>query len=122
MTEEPVKRTYTTRTPDRPGAFMRACKVIMENGGNITRVSYKRGGLNLFIEVEGTRAELNSIEKGLSEMAYVDAEVKVPTVLVMEVKIPNTPGMLFPVLEIQGGEQGIPELQDRNGGQRPHRV
>ncbi|WII07394.1 MBL fold metallo-hydrolase [Methanomassiliicoccales archaeon LGM-RCC1] len=100
MTEEPVKRTYTTRTPDRPGAFMRACKVIMENGGNITRVSYKRGGLNLFIEVEGTRAELNSIEKGLSEMAYVDAEVKVPTVLVMEVKIPNTPGMLFPVLEI----------------------
>lgn len=100
MTEEMVKRTYTTRTPDRPGAFMRACEVIMENGGNITRVSYKRGGLNLFIEVEGTKAELNSIEKGLSDMAYVDAEVKVPTVLVMEVKIPNTPGMLFPVLEI----------------------
>jgi glyoxylase-like metal-dependent hydrolase (beta-lactamase superfamily II)/ACT domain-containing protein len=100
MTEELIKRTFTTRTPDRPGAFMRACKVIMDQGGNITRVSYKRGGLNLFIEVEGTRPCLLSIEKGLSEISYVDAEVKVPTVLVIEVKIPNTPGMLFPVLEI----------------------
>ncbi len=100
MTDDLIKRTFTTRTPDKPGAFMRACKVIMDKGGNITRVSYKRGGLNLFIEVEGTRDELNAIEAGLSEMAYVDAEVKVPTILVMEVKIPNTPGMLFPVLEI----------------------
>ena len=100
MTEELVKRTFTTRTPDKPGAFMRACKVIMDQGGNITRVSYKSGALNLFIEVEATREVLGVIEKGLSEMAYVDAEVKVPVVLVMEVKIPNTPGMLFPVLEI----------------------
>jgi len=100
MTDELIRRTFTTRTPDRPGAFMRACMVIKDNGGNITRVSYKRGGLNLFIEVEGLKAQLNSIEKGLSEMSYVDAEVKVPTVLVMEVKIPNEPGMLFPVLEI----------------------
>ena len=95
-----MKRTFTTRTPDKPGAFMRACKVIMDNGGNITRVSYKSGALNLFIEVEATREVLGSIEKGLSDMAYVDAEVKVPVILVMEVKIPNTPGMLFPVLEI----------------------
>jgi len=100
MTLEMLKRTFTTRTPDKPGAFMKACKVIMEQGGNITRVSYKRGGLNLFIEVEATREQLAAIEKGLSQMSYVDAEVKVPTVLVMEVKIPDTPGMLFPVLEI----------------------
>lgn len=100
MTEELMKRTFTTRTPDRPGAFMRACKVIMDCGGNITRVNYKRGALNLFIEVEATRETLGSIEKGLSEIAYVDAEVRVPTVLVMDVKIPDEPGMLFPVLEI----------------------
>ncbi|MBQ7979381.1 MAG: MBL fold metallo-hydrolase [Candidatus Methanomethylophilaceae archaeon] len=100
MTEELMKRTFTTRTPDKPGAFMRACKVIMDNGGNITRVSYKSGALNLFIEVEATREVLGSIEKGLSDMAYVDAEVKVPVILVMEVKIPKTPGKLFPVLEI----------------------
>ncbi len=100
MTEELVKRTYTTRTPDKPGAFMRACKVIKEQGGNITRVSYKRGGLNLFIEVEATKDRLNAIEKGLSEMSYMDFVPQVPTVLVMEVKIPDEPGMLFPVLEI----------------------
>lgn len=100
MNGDLIKRTFTTRTPDKPGAFMRACKVIKEQGGNITRVSYKRGGLNLFIEVEGTKGVLDAIEMGLSEMSYVDFQPKVPTVLVMEVKIPNTPGMLFPVLEI----------------------
>ena len=100
MTEVLLKRTFTTRTPDKPGAFMRACKVIMDHGGNITRVSYKSGALNLFIEVEATREVLGDIEKGLSEIAYVDTEVKVPVVLVMDIKIPDTPGMLFPVLEI----------------------
>ena len=58
MNGDLIKRTFTTRTPDKPGAFMRACKVIKEQGGNITRVSYKRGGLNLFIEVEGTKGVL----------------------------------------------------------------
>lgn len=100
MTEELTKRTFTTRTPDKPGAFMLACKVIMENGGNITRVSYKRGGLNLFIEVQATRQQLNAIEKGLTEISYVDYQPRIPIVLVMEVKIRDTPGMLFPVLEI----------------------
>ena len=100
MTEELMKRTFTTRTPDKPGAFMLACKVIMENGGNITRVSYKGAGHNLFIEVRGTRSQLNIIEKGLSEMTYVDLEPKEPIVLVMEVKIEDTPGRLYPVLNI----------------------
>jgi len=100
MTEGTVKRTFTTRTPDKPGAFMLACKVIMEKGGNITRVSYKRGGLNLFIEVEGTREQLNAIEKGLTEISYVDYQPRIPIVLVMEVKITDTPGSLFPVLKI----------------------
>ena len=100
MSNEMVKRTFTTRTPDKPGAFMRACKVIMEQGGNITRVSYKRGGLNLFIEVQATKAQLNAIEKGLSEISYIDYQPRVPIVLVMEVKISDTPGSLYPVLKI----------------------
>ena len=95
-----AKRTFTTRTPDKPGAFMRACEVIKDNGGNITRVSYRRGALNLFIEVQATKDQLDSIEKGLSEMSYVDTEPKVPTILVMEVKISDTSGSLLPVLQI----------------------
>ena len=100
MTDASMKRTFTTRTPDKPGAFMLACKVIMEQGGNITRVSYKRGGLNLFIEVQATKAQLNAIEKGLSEISYVDYTPREPTILVMEVKITDTPGSLYPVLSI----------------------
>ena len=100
MSEDLVKRTFTTRTPDKPGAFMLACKVIMENNGNITRVSFNKGSYNLFIEVEGTRAQLDSIDRGLSEISYVDYVPKEPTVLVMEVKINDTPGSLFPVLKV----------------------
>ena len=100
MTDASMKRTFTTRTPDKPGAFMLACKVIMEQGGNITRVSYKRGGLNLFIEVQATKAQLNAIERGLSEISYVDYTPREPTILVMEVKITDTPGSLYPVLNI----------------------
>ena len=105
MSEDKVKRTFTTRTPDKPGAFMLACKVIMENGGNITRVSYKGAGHNLFIEVEATKQQLNTIEKGLSEITYVDLAPKDPTVLVMEVKITDTPGSLYPVLNIIDGHE-----------------
>jgi ACT domain-containing protein len=100
MKAEMIKRTFTTRTPDKPGAFMRACKVIMDRGGNITRVSYKRGGQNLFIEVQATKDVLDSIEKDLSAISYVDFVPKVPIVLVMEIKIPDRPGTLYPVLEI----------------------
>ena len=48
-----LTRIFTTKTPDKPGAFMRACKVIMDHNGNIVRVSYNKG-INLFIEVSAT--------------------------------------------------------------------
>ena len=54
MSEEKILRTFTTRTPDKPGAFMLACKVIMDHDGNIVRVSFNKG-VNLFIEVYATR-------------------------------------------------------------------
>ena len=79
---------------------MLACKVIMEQGGNITRVSFNKGSYNLFIEVEGTREQLDAIDRGLSEISYVDYVPREPTVLVMEVKIKDTPGSLFPVLKV----------------------
>jgi len=111
---EQVKRTFTTRTPDKPGAFMQACKAIGGHGGNITRVSYKRGALNLFIEVMGTKEQLRAIEQDLGQMAYVSLDAVEPTVLVMEVKIPDTPGSLLPVLEaISRYEVNISYLNSR---------
>ncbi len=95
-----ITRTFTTRTPDKPGAFMLACKVIMENNGNITRVSFNKGSYNLFIEVEATKEQLKAIDKGLSEISYVDYVPQEPIILVMEVKITDTPGSLFPVLKV----------------------
>ncbi len=99
MTEDKIARTFTTKMPDKPGAFMLACKVIMNNNGNIVRVSYNRG-VNLFIEVLATREELNKIDRELSEISYVDYMPKEPTVLVISVRIVDEPGALFPVLEV----------------------
>lgn len=99
MTDEKILRTFTTRTPDKPGAFMLACKVIMDHDGNIVRVSFNKG-VNLFIEVYATREQLNAIDKELSEISYVDYMPKEPTILVMDVRIKDTPGALYPVLKV----------------------
>ena len=42
MSDRKMTRIFTTKTPDKPGAFMRACKVIMDHNGNIVRVSYNK--------------------------------------------------------------------------------
>ncbi len=99
MSDEKIARTFTTKMPDKPGAFMLACKVIMKHNGNIIRVSFNRG-VNLFIEVLATREELNAIDKELSEISYVDYLPKEPTILVMSVRIDDVPGALYPVLQI----------------------
>ena len=99
MSEEKILRTFTTRTPDKPGAFMLACKVIMDHDGNIVRVSFNKG-VNLFIEVYATREQLNAIDKELSEISYVDYMPKEPTILVMDVRIKDVPGALYPVLKV----------------------
>lgn len=99
MSDRKMNRIFTTRTPDKPGAFMRACKVIMGHSGNITRVSYNKG-INLFIEVNATEDQLNAIDKELADISYVDDVPPEPTVLVMNVRITDVPGALYPVLKV----------------------
>ena len=99
MSDAKKTRIFTTRTPDKPGAFMRACKVIMDHNGNIVRVSYNKG-INLFIEVSATEEELKAIDKELVDISYVDDAPPEPTVLVMSVRITDVPGALYPVLKV----------------------
>ena len=94
-----VTRIFTTRMPDKPGAFMKACEVIMENSGNIVRVSYNKG-INLFIEVEATEEQLDAIDRQLAGISYVDEAPPEPTMLVMTVRITDVPGALYPVLKV----------------------
>ena len=99
MSDKKLTRIFTTKTPDKPGAFMRACKVIMDHNGNIVRVSYNKG-INLFIEVSATEEELKAIDKELVDISYVDDAPPEPTVLVMSVRITDVPGALYPVLKV----------------------
>ncbi len=99
MSDRKMTRIFTTKTPDKPGAFMRACKAIMDHNGNIVRVSYNKG-LNLFIEVSATEEELNAIDRELVDISYVDEAPPEPTILVMSVRITDVPGALYPVLKV----------------------
>ena len=99
MSDKKMTRIFTTKTPDKPGAFMRACKVIMDHNGNIVRVSYNKG-INLFIEVSATEEELKAIDRELVDISYVDDAPPEPTVLVMSVRITDVPGALYPVLKV----------------------
>ena len=99
MSDRKMTRIFTTKTPDKPGAFMRACKAIMDHNGNIVRVSYNKG-VNLFIEVSATEEELNAIDRELVDISYVDEAPPEPTILVMSVRITDVPGALYPVLKV----------------------
>lgn len=99
MSDSKMIRTFTTKMPDKPGAFLLACKVIMNHSGNIVRVSFNKG-VNLFIEVEATREQLDAIDRELGDISYVDYMPREKTILVMEVRIDDVPGALYPVLQI----------------------
>lgn len=103
MTEQKLSsRTFTTKVPDKPGAFMLACKIIMNHKGNIIRVSYNKvvDIYTLFVEVRADVQSLDAIAKELSEISYLDYGTSDEKVVVVNVKIKDVAGALYPVLEI----------------------
>lgn len=102
MTEQKLNRTFATKVPDRPGAFMLASKIIMKHNGNIVRVSYnKTDNLNtLFVEVRALSEDLDAIEKEFNSIKYLKDESPEEQIVVVNIKMKDEPGILYPVLEI----------------------
>jgi len=96
------KQIYIARMPDKPGAFMLASKIIMNNHGNIVRVSYNKAidARTLFIDVEANQEELDKITKELYSIGYLSDTLQDTQVIVIEIKIKDEPGGVFPVLKI----------------------
>lgn len=96
------KQIYITRMPDKPGAFMLASKIIMKNHGNIVRVSYNKAidVRTLFIDVAAEQEDLDKITKELSSIGYLSDTLKDTQVIVIDVKIKDEPGGVYPVLKI----------------------
>lgn len=96
------KQIYVTRMPDKPGSFMLASKIIMKNHGNIVRVSYNKAidVKTLFIDVEAEQEDLDRITGELASIGYLNDSLEDARVIVIEIKIKDEPGGVYPVLKI----------------------
>ncbi len=95
-------KSYVTSMPDKTGAFMLASKIIAKYNGNIVRVSYNKAVdlHTLFIDVEASDDDLCEIEKELASVGYLNNKISEINVMVVEIKIPDVPGAVLPVLKI----------------------
>lgn len=96
------KRSYVTNMPDKTGAFMLASKIIARHHGNIVRVSYNKAVdlHTLFIDVEAAEENLSDIAEELGSVGYLADRFSETRVMMVEIKIPDVPGAVLPVLKI----------------------
>lgn len=96
------KKSYVTSMPDKTGAFMLASKIIAKHNGNIVRVSYNKAVdlHTLFIDVVATDESLCEIAKELESVGYLNDKVSEIRVIIVNIKIPDVPGAVLPVLKI----------------------
>lgn len=96
------KKTYVTSMPDKTGAFMLASKIIARHNGNIVRVSYNKAVdlHTLFIDVEAQEDDLAQIAEELENIGYLNQKISETRVVVVNVKIPDKPGSVLPILRI----------------------
>lgn len=97
-----MKRTFTTTMPDRVGAFLTASRCIAAVGANITRVSYNKSidMHMLFLQVDGTKQQLDQIEGELKALGYLPETAQVGSVMMLQFKLKDEPGTVEPVLEM----------------------
>lgn len=88
--------------PDRVGAFYLASRSITELGLNITRVSYNKAvdTHTLFLEVEGEPDVLARAEQALKNLGYLNDDIGIGQVMLIEFLLRNEPGALMPILEL----------------------
>ena len=87
--------------PDKAGAFLCASRIIRENHGNITRVSFNNtvDAHTLFIEVAAEPDQHESISSALREIGYLTDDDPSRSILIV-LTLPDEVGAVEPVLEI----------------------
>jgi len=96
------RKTYVTSMPDKTGAFLLASKIIAKHNGNIVRVSYNKAVdlHTLFIDVEASDVDLSEIADELGNVGYLNDKISEIRVVVVNIKIPDVPGAVLPILRI----------------------
>ena len=97
-----MRKRYITRMPDQVGAFMKASKIVSNTGANIVRCSYNKAvDVNtLFLDVTGTNSQIDEITAELTSQGYIAKEDITSKVLLLELKLNDEPGAVYPILEL----------------------
>lgn len=95
-----MNRTYMTTMEDKSGAFLLASRIILQYGGNITRVNYNRAvdAHMLFVDVEADESAHELIRCDLSAGGFLEGTSDTRIVLV-EFELEDKPGTVLPILE-----------------------
>lgn len=114
-----MKKTYITTMPDTAGAFLKASDAIAQEGGNIVRVNYNKAlDLHtLFLDVEADESRLRKITGRLEKIGYLAEKTPERQVMLVELKLSDTPGAVKPVLEkLNGHRVNISYLNSQANG------
>lgn len=97
-----MKKTYVTTMPDHVGAFLEASRCISQIGMNITRVSYNKAVdmHTLFIEVNGTEAQIAEADRSLSTIGYLCSDISDQSIVLVEFRLKDEPGSVVRILEL----------------------
>jgi Zn-dependent hydrolases, including glyoxylases len=114
-----ARKSFVTTMPDKAGAFLRASEIIAGHDGNIVRVSYNKAvdPHMLFIDIEADPGRLLEITRDLLRIGYINDRITETRVIEVEVRIPDHPGAVLPVLKILNRHAiNIPYLNSSAGG------
>ncbi len=117
-----ARKSFVTSMPDKAGAFLRASKIIAAHHGNIVRVSYNKAVdlHTLFLDIEAPDDRLGEIEKDLLDIGYLNDKITEIRVIEVEIKIPDNPGAVLPVLEILNSHKINISYLNSSAGDEPY--
>lgn len=97
-----MNRTYVTKMPDNSGAFLKACEIINNDGGNIIRVNYNKTVDThfVFIEVSADEEKHFKIQEDLIDMGCLSNNIDNTRLILVNLHLPDQPGAIIPVLEV----------------------
>ena len=97
-----MKKTYITTMPNHIGAFLKASEAFAALGVNITRVSYNKAidSHTLFIDAEGTEAQLKAADERLAEIGYLPTGGDERGIVLLEFRLRDVPGSVTEVLRL----------------------
>lgn len=100
--EHAVEKSLALVLPDRPGALREVLRLIAAAGVSVQRSSYNRivDAHTLFVDVSGTGAEIEEVERELHERRLFPGERSLGEVRTLRFELPDRVGSREPVLEL----------------------